>query len=44
MRRRTDADGVKLVYIALVIAAEACGGDAPIADAAFFVGAFDAQL
>ncbi len=43
-RRWPDAHAVQLLHIAVFIAGEVRGGDAPIADAAFFMRAFHAQL
>ena len=42
--RRADADGVKLLDVAVLVAGELDAVDAPVADAAFFVRAFGAQL
>ena len=42
--RRADADGVKLLDVAVLVAGEFDGVDAPVANAAFFVRAFGAQL
>src|SRR5579863_6725510 len=44
LRGRADPDGVKLPDVALLVAGEFRGGDAPVADAAFFVSAFGSQL
>ncbi len=42
-RRWADPDGVQLLHVALLVAGEARGGDAPLPDAAFFVRTFRAQ-
>ena len=42
--RRADADGVQLLDVAVLVAGELDGVDGPVADAAFFVRAFGAQL
>ena len=42
--RRADADGMKLLDVAVLVAGELDAVDAPVADAAFFVRAFGAQL
>jgi hypothetical protein len=44
LRRRTHAHGVQLLHVAVFVAGEASRGDAPVADAAFFVRALRAQL
>ena len=42
--RRADADGVDLLDVAVLVAGEFDGVDGPVADAAFFVRAFSAEL
>ena len=44
LRRRADPHGVQLLDVAIVVAGKLRGGDAPVANAAFFVRAFDSQL
>ena len=41
---RADAEGVQLFHVAVFVAGEARGGNGPIANSAFFVRAFGAQL
>ena len=41
---RADADHVQLLHVAVLIAGELDAVDAPVADAAFFVGALSAEL
>lgn len=44
LRRRADAEGVKLFDVAVLVPGELDAVDAPVANSAFFVRALDAQL